>query len=40
MVDKELLGVNPDLQGVVDEGEERREREGHDKDGDEAELDH
>ena len=40
VVDEELLPVQPQLEDVVQEGEERGQRERRHEDGDEAVLDH
>ena len=37
---QQLFCVQPELKHVVEEGKERRQREGRNKDGDEAILDH
>ena len=40
MVEEQLLGVDPELEDVVEERKERGQGEGAHEDGDEAVLDH
>ncbi len=40
MVHDQLLGIQPELEDVVEKGEERGEGKGGHEDGDEAVLDH